>query len=337
MLWFRQRQPAPRGVSPATDPGVHAVSAPAAVLSVVDPLGTSVSLGADPQGSPAGRRRSQVLPRSCPTLRSVSPRQQPSRRHRWALPSRRSRPLRLSSCGCEPRLRLRWRLPTSGRFSAAESEARRCCHQHVRPRAPLGLFLKRAGGVLPRVPSGEAVSVRDRIGGPGRARARSASRPNSDFGEDANLASPDPEDRTRVVSTWGFATALRRSRAGEASGGATSPHPRPGQPFCPKTACCAEAIQTAFSFPGHEVRVARLTYTAGPDHSATNRAWACLGVSAAATLRRSGQPPAPRSCRGVRRGADFRRGSGSLRMWPCTAYLLPFFRGLLRQRTGRDG
>jgi hypothetical protein len=69
-------------------------------------------------------------------------------------------------------------------------------------RAPLGLFLKRAGGVLPRVPSGEAVSVRDRIGGPGRARARSASRPNSDFGEDTELPSPDPEDPARVVPAW---------------------------------------------------------------------------------------------------------------------------------------
>lgn len=164
---------------------------------------------------------------------------------------------------------------------------RRCCHQHVRPDAPLGLFLKRAGGVLPRVPSGEAVCVRDRIGGPGRARARSASRPNSDFGVDANLPSPDPEDPARVVSTWDLATALRRSRAGETSSGATSPHLRPGQPFCPKTACCAEAIQTAFSFPGHEVRDARLTYTAGPDRSATNRVGFVRGIgrSDAATVR----------------------------------------------------
>jgi hypothetical protein len=100
---LRQRRPAPGGVSPATDHGVHAVSAPAAMPTVVDPLGTSVSLSADPQGSPAGRPRSQVLPRSCPTLRSVVPRQQPSHRHRWALPSRRYRPLRLSWCGCEPR------------------------------------------------------------------------------------------------------------------------------------------------------------------------------------------------------------------------------------------
>ena len=76
---LRQRRPAPRGVSPATDHGVHAVSAPAAMPAVVDPLGTLVSLSADPQGSPAGRPRSQMLPRSCPTLRSFVPRQQLSR------------------------------------------------------------------------------------------------------------------------------------------------------------------------------------------------------------------------------------------------------------------
>ena len=200
---LRQRRPAPRGVSPATDHGVHAVSAPAAMPAVVDPLGTLVSLSADPQGSPAGRPRSQMLPRSCPTLRSFVPRQQPSRPSPvgGALsPLQAAAPvvvwLRTTS-------RLRWRLPTSGPLSAAESGARRCCCQHVRPDAPLGLILKRAGGVLPREPSGEAVRVRDRIGGPGRARARSASRPNSDFGVDASLPSPDPEDRARVGPTRG--------------------------------------------------------------------------------------------------------------------------------------
>lgn len=71
--------------------------------SVVDPLGTLVSLSADPQGSPARRPRSQVLPRSCPTLRSFYPRQQPSHRHRWALPSRRYRMPRWPPRGCEPR------------------------------------------------------------------------------------------------------------------------------------------------------------------------------------------------------------------------------------------
>lgn len=79
MLFLRQRRPAPRSVSPATDRGVHAVSAPAAMPAVVDPLGTSVSLSADPQGSPDNRLLLQVLPRSCPTLRSFNPRQQPSR------------------------------------------------------------------------------------------------------------------------------------------------------------------------------------------------------------------------------------------------------------------
>jgi hypothetical protein len=203
MLWLRQSRPAPGCVSPATDPGVHAVSAPAAMPAVVDPLGTSVSLSADPQGSPAGRPRSQVLPRSCPTLRSFIPRQQPSRPSPVGAalsPLQAAAPavvwLRTTS-------RLRLRLPTSGRFSAAESGARRGCCQRLRTRAPLGLILKRAGGVLPRAPSGEAVNVRDRIGGPGRARARSASRPNSDFGEDASLPSPDPEDRARVGPTRG--------------------------------------------------------------------------------------------------------------------------------------
>jgi hypothetical protein len=256
--------------------------------SLVDPLGTSVSLGADPQGSPVGGLRLQVLPRSCPTLRSVVPRQQLSR------PSpvgAALSPLQTAArvvVWLRTTMRLRLRLPASGRLSAAESGARRCCCQRLRPDAPLGLFLKRAGGVLPRVSSGEAVNVRDRIGGPGRARARSASRPNSDFGVDASLPSPDPEDPARVGPTWDLATALRRSRAGEASGGATSPpHLRPGQPFCPKTGCCAEAIQTAFSFPGHEVRDARLTYTAGPDRRATNRSGFVRGIgrSDAATVR----------------------------------------------------
>jgi hypothetical protein len=200
--------------------------------SLVDPLGTSVSLGADPQGSPVGGLRSQVLPRSCPTLRSFVPRQQLSRPSPVGAALSPLQGAALAAAWLRTTMRLRLRLPASGRLSAAESGARRCCCQRLRPDAPLGLFLKRAGGVLPRVPSGEAVSVRDRIGGPGRARARSASRPNSDFGVDTALPSPDPEDRARVGPTWDLATALRRSRAGEASGSATSPHLRPGQPFC---------------------------------------------------------------------------------------------------------
>jgi hypothetical protein len=61
---------APEGVSPATDRGVHAVSAPAAVRA----LSRSVPVPLGARTARIGRERAacQARPRSCPTLRSVS-------------------------------------------------------------------------------------------------------------------------------------------------------------------------------------------------------------------------------------------------------------------------
>jgi hypothetical protein len=83
---------APGGVSPATDHGVHAVSAPAALSalsrSALVPFGArSARIG---RGWAACSGASPVMP--YPSKRF--PRQQPSRRHRRAIPSRRFRPLR---------------------------------------------------------------------------------------------------------------------------------------------------------------------------------------------------------------------------------------------------
>lgn len=285
----------------------------------------------------AGHRpRSQVLPRSCPTLRSVIPRQQLSRPSPVGAALSPLQGAARAAAWLRTTMRLRLRLPASGRLSAAESGARRGCCQRLRPDAPLGLFLKRAGGVLPRAPSGEAVRVRDRIGGPGRARARSASRPNSDFGVDTVRPSPDPKDRTR----GGSRPAGSRHRAPKEPGGIPRGYgvaaPSLRSTMLPKDSPLCRSDPNRFLFPGS--RGPRcppdLHRRASPQRDES--LWGLSGVSAAATLRRSGQPPAPRSCREVRREADFRRGPGSLRMWPCTAYRLPFFRGLLRQRTVRD-
>jgi hypothetical protein len=137
-------EPAPADVSPATDPGVHAVSAPAALSalsrSVQAPFGVQIArIG---RGGP----RSQVRPRSCRTLRSVSlVSSRPvvtderfllagsgrcaGRRHRYELCS----PAPLASAGREALLRCRVR--RQGR-----------CRQRSCPDAPMGLVLERAGG-----------------------------------------------------------------------------------------------------------------------------------------------------------------------------------------------
>jgi len=100
---LRQRHPAPGGVSPATDHGVHAVSAPAASLpSSIHSVLRFPSVPIRKDRRPEGRVRrcfpGHVLPFGAFFLVSSRP-----YRHRWALPSRRYRPLRRSLCGCEPR------------------------------------------------------------------------------------------------------------------------------------------------------------------------------------------------------------------------------------------
>jgi hypothetical protein len=135
---------APIGVSPATDPGVHAVSAPAACPRSLDPSGCLSAPG--PQESGGRELRVQVRPRSCPTLRSV-----PLVSSRPVVTDGRYLLAVAGRCagrrrGCEPRRRLRWRLPASRPCSAAEVRVQKRCCQRSCPDAPLGLVLKRAGG-----------------------------------------------------------------------------------------------------------------------------------------------------------------------------------------------
>lgn len=123
------------------------------------------------------------------------------------------------------------------------------CYQRPWPRASLGLFLKRAGGVLPRCRGGDAAHQRDRAGDPRRARVHAAHRPIFSFGLDPAHPSPDPSDRAmRWTDLRDLTPALRRSRASDVPGHAASPRCRPGQPNHPKMSRCPEAIQTAFSF-----------------------------------------------------------------------------------------
>jgi hypothetical protein len=85
---------APIGVLPATDPGVHAVSAPAAVSA-----GLPIRPGAFRRQSRKNREPRAAFSGASPVMpypSKRSPRQQPSRRHRRALPSRRYRALRWS-------------------------------------------------------------------------------------------------------------------------------------------------------------------------------------------------------------------------------------------------
>jgi len=137
-------EPAPICVSPATDPGVHAVSAPAAMSaasrSVLVPFGARAARIVSQRAALAGA--SPVMP--YPSKRF--PRQQPSRRHRRAIPPRRYRSLRL------PTLRLRTAAPTPLAAAGLEALLRcrvrrqgRCCQRSC-PDAPMGLFLERAGG-----------------------------------------------------------------------------------------------------------------------------------------------------------------------------------------------
>jgi hypothetical protein len=135
---------APIGVSPATDPGVHAVSAPAACPRSLDPSGCLSALGSQESG---GRGlRVQVRPRSCPTLRSV-----PLVSSRPVVTDGRYLLAVAGRCagrrrGCEPRRRLRWRLPASRPCSAAEVRWQGRCCQRSCSDASLGFILERAGG-----------------------------------------------------------------------------------------------------------------------------------------------------------------------------------------------
>jgi hypothetical protein len=114
-----------------------------------------------------------------------SPRQQPSRRHRRAIPSRRCRSLRWSSS------RLRTAAPTPLAAAGLKALLRcrvrkqgRCCQRSC-PDAPMGLFLERAGGVLPWMLGGQAAQYRDKSRSPGRTRVHPVFRPRSDLDDGA--------------------------------------------------------------------------------------------------------------------------------------------------------
>lgn len=130
---------------------------------------------------------------------------------------------------------------------------------------------------------------------------------------------------------------LRRSRhrapeepvGRDLSGGVASPH-RALASHAAKQPAAPERPKTAFSFLESQVCAACPT---------------CIGrfkprglesvMPAATTLRQPGQPPAPRAVPRLPQEEVVVRPV-CLAGWPRVAYLLPFSRGLLRQRTGRD-
>ena len=244
-------EPAPIGVSPATDPGVHAVSAPAALSadsrSAPVPFGIGAARRRDQRAALAGA--SPVMP--YPSKRVPSSAAVPSSPMGDAFS-----PVHVAADGQRCRYELHSRVPLRHAGLKALLRCRRsgagCCRQRSCPDASLGLVLERTGGRCFRGFCAGEPRSRAAIGV--GARVEPVCTRSLDRDPTSKMGRAGPRLIRRIL--WESASPGRTSppRSGGAGrvGSALAAWRRRAapRPACCEAACCGrDGPKFAFSFP----------------------------------------------------------------------------------------